>query len=104
MKKVIIRIDDVGISVPGKNPDLEMKMYAPLHEEFSKRSLPYCPCIIPAGCDEDMICWMFRNFHKETVPCLHGWDHIPTNNNPDSEFARKPQPMPFEEKLHKIEM
>lgn len=86
MKKIIVRVDDVGLYVPGKNTDLGMEHYAPFHEEFRKRSLPYCPCIIPAICDEGMIQWMFRNFHKETVSCLHGWDHVPTSN-PDNEFG-----------------
>ena len=99
MKKLVVRVDDVGQCLPGKKPDLGMERYAPFHEEFRKRSLPYCPCIIPAICDEEMIRWMFRNFHKETVPCLHGWDHVPTSN-PDNEFGG----ISFEGKMRKIEM
>lgn len=99
MKKLIVRVDDVGQCLPGKVPDLSMERYAPFHEEFRKRSLPYCPCIIPGICDSEMIRWMFRNFHKETVPCLHGWDHVPTSN-PDNEFGG----ISFDGKMDKIEM
>ena len=99
MKKIVVRVDDVGQCLPGKRPDRGMERYAPFHEEFRKRNLPYCPCIIPAICDEGMIQWMFRNFHKETDPCLHGWDHVPTSN-PDNEFGG----ISFEGKMGKIEM
>ena len=86
MKKIIVRVDDVGQCLPNKEPDRDMKKYSLLHEEFRKRSMPYCPCIIPEICDQDMIKWMLDNFHPETVPCLHGWDHVPTSN-PDNEFG-----------------
>ncbi len=99
MKKLIVRVDDVGQCLPGKVPDLGMERYAPFHEEFRKRDLPYCPCIIPGICDSGMIEWMFENFHKKTVPCLHGWDHVP-RRNPDDEFGG----MSFEGKMGLIEM
>jgi len=99
MKKVVIRVDDVGQCLPEKRPDLKMERYAPFHEELCKRDIPYCPCIIPGICDEDMIAWMTRNFYPSMAICLHGWDHVPTAD-PDNEFGG----IGRDEKLDKIRM
>ena len=83
--KVIIRVDDVGWGL-NKRIDYLMADYANFHKLFKERNMPYCPCIIPAVCDKDMVGWMHDNFYPEVTPCLHGWNHE-RSMTPDDEFG-----------------
>lgn len=83
--QIIIRVDDVGWGLK-KRIDSLMADYSQFHSLFAERNIPYCPCIIPAICDESMVKWMVDNFYSEVAPCLHGWNHE-RSTTPDDEFG-----------------